>query len=162
MHKLKVWLVATRSLCLKRTGRPPIGLRWVEKNRATKPGAYDIRSRLVVQETKRVSTIAADDAGAVFSGMAPLEALRMLISYVMSVGPARSVVFSQSRDDDIVLLFLDVSRAHSHCPMRREVYTDLPPEHPDSVDPENCPLLQKTYNGVREDSQNIHLEIYDN
>lgn len=88
LDQLKVWDVRLVSECLSVTGRKPISLRWVEENKSgvinPEDEGYEIRSRLVVQETKRVSTIDPMDHGAVFSGMAPLEALRMLCSEAMS------------------------------------------------------------------------------
>ena len=88
----------------------------------------EYRSRLVVMETKRRSTIAPEDKGAVFSATPSLEAVRMLASLAMSIkGP----IAQYDPDNDIVIDFLDISRAHPHVEMKRELYTELPPEHPE-------------------------------
>ena len=102
----------------------PIPLRWVDINKGSET-AKEYRSRLVVMETKRGSTIAPEDKGAVFSATPPLEAVRMLASLAMSFkGP----IAQHDPDNDIVIGFLDISRAHSHVEMKRELHTELPPE----------------------------------
>ena len=46
----------------------PIGVRWVDSNKGDSSSAVSLyRSRLVVQETKNVSTIVVEDASQVFS-----------------------------------------------------------------------------------------------
>ena len=54
-------------------GMKPIPLRWVDINKGSET-SKEYRSRLVVMETKRRSTIAPEDKGAVFSATPPLEA----------------------------------------------------------------------------------------
>ena len=50
----------------------------------------------------------------------------MLASLAMSIkGP----IAQHYPDNDIVIDFLDISRAHPHVEMKRELYTELPPEH---------------------------------
>ena len=52
----------------------------------------------------------------------------MLASLAMSIkGP----IAQHDPDNDIVIGFLDISRAHPHVEMKRELYTELPPEHPE-------------------------------
>ena len=107
------------------TGNTVFGVRWVDVNRGDKDNP-EVRSRLVVQETRRVSTIAVDDAGATFSATPPLECVRMLLSLAMSQSTERC----EKSDDDYVLMFPDISRAHPHAEITRDVYTQLPEEHP--------------------------------
>ena len=108
-------------------GMKPIPLRWVDINKGSET-SKEYRSRLVVMETKRRSTIAPEDKGAVFSATPPLEAVRMLASLATSIkGP----IAQHDPDNDIVIGFLDISRAHPHVEMKRELYTELPPEHPE-------------------------------
>ena len=97
----------------------PIPLRWVDINKGSET-SKEYRSRLVVMETERRSTIAPEDKGAVFSAAPPLEAVRMLASLAMSIkGP----ITQHDPDSDIVIGFLDISRAHPHMEMKRELYT---------------------------------------
>ena len=52
----------------------------------------------------------------------------MLASLAMSIkGP----IAQHDPDNDIVIGFLDISWAHPHVEMKRELYTELPPEHPE-------------------------------
>ena len=104
---LDVWEIVDRDFALERmNGMKPIPLRWVDINKET---TKECRSRLVVMETKRRSTIVPEDKGAVFSATPPLEAVRMLASLAMSIkGP----ITQDDPDNDIVTGFLDISRAH--------------------------------------------------
>ena len=86
------------------------------------------RSRLVVMETKRRSTFDAQDKGAAFSATPPLEAIRMLASMAMTSG---TMTMEQDPEDDTVLIFLDISRAHPHIDMKRELHIEIPAERPE-------------------------------
>ena len=106
-------------------------------------------------ETKRRSTIAPEDKGAVFSATPPLEAFRMLASLAMSIkGP----IAQHDPDNDIVIGFLDISRAHPHVEMKRELYTELPPEHPEYSKGKVGRLRRHLY-GVRDAGQNFELKV---
>eukprot|EP00973_Karenia_brevis_P062147 8643677-Karenia_brevis.AAC.1 len=59
------------------TGKPPLPMKWVECNKADLANP-DYRSRMVVRETKRLSTLEREDVLSVFSAVPPLEALRLL------------------------------------------------------------------------------------
>ena len=135
-------------------GMKPIPLRWVDINKGSET-SKEYRSRLVVMETKRRSTIAPEDKGAVFSATPPLEAVRMLASLAMSIkGP----IAQHDLDNDIVIGFLDISRAHPHVEMKRELYTELPPEHPEYSKGKVGRLRRHLY-GVRDAGQNFELKV---
>ena len=96
-------------------------MRWIDVNKgdSNKP---NIRSRAVLQETKRRSTLGQDgDISATFAATPPLEALRTMLSLCMSQKglPAR---------ERRVLGFYDVSRAHFHSPAKRTMYVRTLPE----------------------------------
>ena len=110
-----VWEYRTIEQCYQDTGRAPLGVRWVDTDKGY-PSRPDYRSRLVVQETRARSTIAADDVGAIFAATPPLECLRILCSTVMSSDPA----------EGRVLRFLDISRAHPRRLFKRTVYILFP------------------------------------
>ena len=80
--------------CYDRTGKPPLGTRWLDHNKGDSR-QLDLRSRLVVQETKRVSSILADDIAGVFSATPPLESLRFLFSLCMSLPPLAGQIFDK-------------------------------------------------------------------
>ena len=84
MDQLNVWEFRPRTEAFDRTGKPPIGTRWVECNKGDS-SRIDVRSRIVVQETKRVSSISSGDVAAVFSATPPLEAIRLVLSLCMTV-----------------------------------------------------------------------------
>ena len=93
--------------CLKTTGKRPIPVKWVDVNKgdAQRP---EVRSRLAVAETKHRTTLSEEDNAQTFSATPPYEALRLLVSFVMS-----------PRDTDEkshVLMFIDITRAHRIVP----------------------------------------------
>ena len=93
----------------------------------------DIRSRLVVCETKRVSSIGDDDIAAVFLAT-PFDIFSILMSLCMSWQPIDG--------EEFCLIFLDTSRAHPQCGVLREdLYVQFPLEA--GFGPEYCALLPK-------------------
>ena len=68
MDRLKVWVIDDRNNCLAKTGKPPIPVRWVETNKGSQE-EFEVRSRLVAQETKRLSQ--GMQASEVFSATPP-------------------------------------------------------------------------------------------
>ena len=83
MRRLGVYEEASMEDCI-RDGCEPIPMRWIDVNKgdSNKP---NIRSRAVLQETKRRSTLGQDgDISATFAATPPLEALRTILSLCMS------------------------------------------------------------------------------
>ena len=80
---LDVFKYALEAEAVENTGCAPISVEWVNTNKgdAERP---DVRCRLVVQETKRVSTLGPEDAAAIFAATPPLEALRFVLSQAMT------------------------------------------------------------------------------
>eukprot|EP00971_Amphidinium_carterae_P024307 479773-Amphidinium_carterae.1 len=74
MKDLHVWDEVDESVALDR-GFRVIGTRWLDINKGDSLQPV-YRSRLVCQETRRVSSIRGDDISAVFAATPPLEALR--------------------------------------------------------------------------------------
>ena len=102
-----------------------------------------VRSRLVATETKSQQTrlgIMRDD---VFSATPPLEAVRLLISMLMT----------ETQDNKTYkLMFIDISRAHFHSPARRKIYVELARERRRSG---RCGFLQKSMYGTRDAAANF-------
>jgi hypothetical protein len=148
MGQLKVWDAVPLQECWDNTGWAPIGTRWVDtdKGDADHP---DVRCRIIVQETKNSSTIGNGDIAATFAATPPLECLRIICSVVMS----------QPKEKKHVLRFLDISRAHPHCRIRRLVYIKLPEEDPRSADPMLCGRLNMALYGTRDAGQNFEFEV---
>ena len=127
MDRWKVWDVVPVAECIQRTGRRPIGSKWVDVNKGDwiKP---IVRSRLVARE---IAFRKNDDY---YAATPPLEALRMLISNVASSsGPG--------------LLVIDASKAHLHASVDRLIYVDLPPE---TRAPGMCARLRRCLYGTRD------------
>ena len=116
--ELGTWIVIPRSSVPQ--GEKVITCRWIDHNKGDADNVC-LRSRLVLQETKRVSSIAPDDIGATFSATPPLESLRLLLSLAMSLNPT-------DPSDEFVPVFIDISRAHPHCDVLRDIYMELPKE----------------------------------
>ena len=83
--KLPVWQRGFSEDYVKSRGLKPVPTRFLDVNKGgwDSPDAMQIRSRLVVQETRRRSSIAADDIASVFSATPPIEALRFMLSQTM-------------------------------------------------------------------------------
>ena len=69
LNKLGTWLVVPRQQAID-DGYKVIGTRWVECNKGDAESP-NVRSRLVAQETKRVSSIAPEDVAATFAATPP-------------------------------------------------------------------------------------------
>ena len=108
----------------------------------------------MVQETRRRSSIAADDIASVFSATPPIEALRFMLSQTMSTKQG----LSAGAAEQDVLCFIDISRAHPHCEVAREVYVTLPPEAQPAF-PGECALLKRCLYGLRDAPQRFELKV---
>ncbi|CAK0876009.1 unnamed protein product [Prorocentrum cordatum] len=150
MAQLGVWVYAREGGCQRELGRRPLSVRWVDidKGDTDRP---DYRSRLVAQETKAQSTIARDDIGVVFAATPPLECLRLICSCSMAM--------SSDPSEGRVLRFLDISRAHPHCEIKRTVYIKLPEEDPMMQEIGTRGLLRMALYGARDAGQNFELTI---
>ena len=79
----------------------------------------------------------------------------MLASLAMSI---KCPIAQHDPDNDIVIGFLDISRAHPHVEMKRELYTELPPEHLEYSRRKVGRLCRHLY-GVRDAGQNFELKV---
>ena len=121
------------SECYDRTGKEPIGVRWVDVNKGDRTSP-EYRSRLVAQEIKR------DKRLDLFAGMPPLEAKRVLFSLMMS----------SDEQEGVVLDFIDVKRAYLQAGAIRDVYVQLPEEDREQG---MCGKLLKAMYGTRDAAQ---------
>ena len=113
MAELGVWEVVARAAATQAEKRP-LGTRWVECSKGDGDNVV-VRSRLVVQETRHKSPDL--QPGDVFSATPPVEAMRLVLASAMSRGGMEEVVVS----------FLDISRAHPHCEaLRTDLFIELP------------------------------------
>ena len=64
-----------------------------------------------------------------------------------------------AEEEDHVLMFLDITRAHPHCEMKRKLWVKLPDEDPRAKDPDVCGLLVRCLYGCRDAGQNVELLV---
>eukprot|EP00971_Amphidinium_carterae_P224184 4448201-Amphidinium_carterae.2 len=120
LRNLNAYEYSTVQECVSRTGKPPVSVGWVYVNKGDSD-APNVRCRLVVKETRWRSTIT--DPSQTWSATPPYEALRFLCSLCMS--PLEG-------EEGYVLQFIDITRAHPHCAVKRELWIQLPLEDPRS------------------------------
>ena len=116
------------SACWRRTGRRPIGTRWVDENKGDVHNP-EVRCRLVAQE---VSTYKED---AFFAATPPLEALGLVLIHVATGTDSRKI------------MILDAEKAHLHAYAEREMFVELPLER---RRPGSCGRLVRSLYGTRD------------
>lgn len=114
MESWGVWEETSDEQCRAKTGKPPLDGRWVDANKGD-PQHPTIRCRYVAKD------LALTKTGEFFVAMPPLEALRMLITFVASgrVG---------GKGGGRGILIIDARKAHLHAFADRDVFVRLPPE----------------------------------
>ena len=95
--------------CLRRTGAPLVGVRWVDTNKGDHKH-LNYRSRLVAMEFRR------KQVATIFAATPPLEAVRLLLAILTSRQPRR---LDKGEKAYKIALF-DVSRAHCYAEAVRE------------------------------------------
>ncbi len=147
MRELQVYHEASEDY-VKTHSLKAIGTRWIYANKgdATRPV---VRARLVAQETKRVSSLAADDSNN-FAATPLLEGLRFMLSRCMA-GPHRA------HADVKVLVFYDISRADFHSKARRKVVIRVPKE--DNQCTSGYALLNQNMYGTKDAVQCVDLAV---
>ena len=148
-ESLQAWEVRPKSEALHRMGRQPYGTRWIDCNKgdAARP---EYRSRLVVQETRKSSTIPLDDIASVTSSTPPLEVIRLFCSLCMSL--------KGKNGEPLVMSFLDISRAHPHADVLRDnIYIAAPKEM--GLAEDQCLLLRKCWYGTRDAGQGFEFKV---
>ena len=130
---LEVYEYSTGAEARARTGRNPVGLKWIDSNKGSVE-APRYRSRLVCTEVhhKGVEPI--------FSARLPLETLRVLLSVACQENVFRV-------EDPFLISIADVSRAHFCADAVRDVYVRLQDEDPEAKQPSVCGNLRKTMYG---------------
>ena len=159
-HKLKVYREATEEEMVA-DGCKPIPIRWIDINKGDAENVF-VRSRMVAQETRNRSDLGKgpESMAATFAATPPLEAMRVLLSLLMSGRKekakrwlAKMLSAGQITKDDgeEVLGFYDVSRAHWHAKARRNIYVK-PPKEDTSIKTGLAKLLKSMY-GTRDAAQ---------
>ena len=111
---MEVYEYFTEAEARARTGRNPVGLKWIETNKGSAE-APRCRSRLVCTEVRHKGV------EPIFSATLPLKTLRILLSVASEEDVFRV-------EDRFLISIADVSRAHFHANAVRDVYVRLPDE----------------------------------
>ena len=146
VHKQRIYTKVPLEECWQTTGKAPITLKWIDKNKGDQY-RENYRSRLVVREVKKPGQTVPECES--FSAMPPLEALKALCSLMTSMKVSR-------RGKALKLRLLDISRAHFYGESKRAVYCTLP-EGDES--PGQCARLVRTMYGTQ-DASAIWQETY--
>ena len=141
VKKQEVYEKVDESVCWAETGRPPITLKWVDRNKGDDV-KENFRSRLVVREVKSQGQAALIPDYALFSSMPPLEGLKILCSLLTSMKRSTS-------GKRLTLKLTDISRAHFYGKAERRVFVTLPEG---DEEPGKCGLLKRTMYGTRDAS----------
>ncbi|CAK9049785.1 Retrovirus-related Pol polyprotein from transposon TNT 1-94 [Includes: Protease [Durusdinium trenchii] len=137
VQKQQIYVKVPIEECHQATGKPPITLKWVDKNKGDNE-KENYRSRLVVREVKKPGQTVPECES--FSAMPPLEALKALCSLMTSMKVSR-------RGKVLKLKLLDISRAHFYGDSQRAVYCTLPEG---DETPGHCARLVKTMYGTQD------------
>ena len=138
-----VWAIRRINECLRRTGKPPITVRWVETNKGDDDNPR-IRSRLVARE------IRLPGEEAIFAPTPPLESLRVVLSHAVTNMPGEPQKdWRPESPNRQQILLVDISRAYFNARTGDgdPVYVDLPPEL--GAPEGSCGLLKRHMYGSR-------------
>jgi hypothetical protein len=140
-----VWIKKAMDEARKRTGKPPITVRWVDVNKGDDVEP-NIRSRLVARQIRQPGE------EAIFAPTPPLESLRTIISLASTDIDGRAPhVRDPASERRTQISAIDISRAYFNASMDENsepTYVMLPPEHPDHARG-MCGLLMKHMYGTR-------------
>lgn len=139
VRKMNLYTKVPVSECLRKIGKPPISVRWIDINKGDAINT-NYRSRLVARE---INTHKRDD---LFAATPPLEALKIILS------------MTSSCNNGEVVMINDISRAFFHAKAKREVYVQLPNEDKTSSKEPMCGKFNYSMYGTRDAAQNWHEE----
>ena len=132
---MKLHVKVPTSECIKRTGRQPISVRWIDINKGDEDHP-NYRSRLVARE---INTHKRED---LFAATPPLEALKTILS-----------MCATSNKGEVVMVN-DISRAFFHARTKRDVYVQLADEDKLPHEQGMCGKFQFSMYGTRDAAQN--------
>ena len=140
-----MWVKKRFEEAKRRTGKPPISVRWVDVNKGDDVNP-NIRSRLVARQIRQPGE------EAIFAPTPPLEALRTILSLASTdIAGRRKHVREATSERRTQISAIDISRAYFNASMDENsepTYVALPPEHPGLAEG-CCGLLRKHMYGTR-------------
>ena len=138
-----VWVKMLRSEA-KRKGIRVVGTRWLDINKGDEE-AENYRSRLVAKDFNQ-----GKEEG-IFAATPPLEALKLFISDVATVGGRVT--------EEKILMINDVARAFFEADMRKELCVELPEESKMQGEGDVVGYLIKSLYGTRDAAANFQEEV---
>ena len=132
----------------------PLDLIWVDTDKSADLTRKKVRSRLCAREyiTKKQGKIQrALPASQLFSAMPPLEAVKVLVSIMMSVSLS-------NKGKPLTLRHFDISRAHFQGTAQRLIYIRLPAEDRQKYGEDKVGRLIKSMYGTQDASQIWQLD----
>ena len=139
-----VWEIRSEDEAIRRMGRRPISVRWVETNKGDDESP-NVRSRLVARE------IRLPGQEAIFAPTPPLESLRMILSMATTSfrGHAKQPNYDPESEQRTQILMVDISRAYFNAKSSDDdpIYVELPAEV--GAPPGTCALLRRHMYGTR-------------
>ena len=137
-RKMGVYCKVSIEECRSKTGKGPIGVRWIDINKGDEHHP-NYRSRLVAKEFK------TDINPELYAATPPSECLRLMISILASQEGAE-------------MMYADVSRAYFYAKAVRPVYVKLPDEDYEEGDERKCARLLMSMYGTRDAAANWAAE----
>ena len=149
----KVWELRDRGEAVRRQGKPPISVRWVDINKGDDEEP-NYRSRLVARENRR----AGEDP--VFAPTPPLESIRTILRLAATDLLGEEVHDRRPDSDERTQVqFIDIARAYFCAKTDPDdpTYVELPREHP-GREKGQCGLLLCHMYGTRKAGDGWHCE----
>ena len=139
-----VWELRSIDEAIRRMGRRPISVPWVETNKGDDNNP-NVRSRLVARE------IRLPGQEAIFAPTPPLESLRMILSMATTSfkGHEKQPDYDPNSEQRTQILMVDISRAYLNAKTSEDdpIYVELPAEA--GAPPGTCALLKRHMYGTR-------------
>ena len=121
MNNLKVFKLADVEECWRKTGKAPISTMWLDNMKMADNGEWEARCRLVGRDFKPAGDNGRED---LFAAMPPLEAKKLMFRMAAAENGRRV----REGGEEIVLMFLDVRKAHLNAVCKVDAYVTLPSE----------------------------------
>ena len=119
MNKSGIWEVVPKVECWSKTGKEPTSVRWVDTDKGFMGGGgMEVRSRLVAREFN------TGERPELYSGTPPINLMKMIVAKVADAQwDGRrwcDKYFGGGVQDDVVMLYTDVSRAYFNAPAQKK------------------------------------------
>ena len=143
MKEMNVLYTPCEHGAMKEQGLTSLGTRWVCTNKGDTEHPF-IRARLVARETKRTTDMDLTDTSMTSAAIPLVERFRFLLSRAMTGEKKRNP------QDELLITFFDISRAHFRSPVRRKVAIRMQGDPPC---PSGIAMLNRAMFGTKDTAQ---------